>query len=187
MRAFVAVDIPGEIRRKIAALIQALKPTAPQIRWARAEGLHITLKFLGEISEQTMEEIKTHLASVQSATPLQIQIQGAGYFPNERSPRVLWLGVEAGTALPELADQVEKCLTPLGLPKEDRPFFAHLTLGRLRRPGKLRILQEELRRRKPLALGSFRADEFFLYESKPSPQGSTYRQMARFQIAHSGS
>ena len=100
---------------------------------------------------------------------------------------MLWLGVEAGTALPELADQVEKCLTPLGLPKEDRPFFAHLTLGRLRRPGKLRILQEELRRRKPLALGSFRADEFFLYESKPSPQGSTYRQMARFQIANSGS
>ena len=187
MRAFVAVDIPGEIRQKIAGLIQALKPTAPKVRWARAEGLHITLKFLGEISEHKMAEIKIHLASVQSATPLQIQIQGAGYFPNERSPRVLWLGVEAGTALPELAGQVEKRLAPLGLAKDDRPFSAHLTLGRLQKPDKLHALREELRRREPLALGSFRADEFFLYESKPSPQGSIYRRLARFQIGQSGS
>ena len=186
MRAFVAVEIPDEIRRRIADLIQALKPAAPQVRWARAEGLHITLKFLGEISEQQVEEIKTQLMSVQSATPLHLQIQGAGYFPNERSPRVVWLGVESGAALPELAGQVEKRLAPLGMAKEGRPFSAHLTLGRLRRPGKLHALSEELRKREPLVLGSFTADEFFLYESKPSPRGSIYRQIARFLAGQSG-
>ncbi len=186
MRAFVAVEIPDEIRRRIADLIQALQSAAPQVRWARAEGLHITLKFLGEISEQQVEEIKTQLMSVQSATPLHLQIQGAGYFPNERSPRVVWLGVESGAALPELASQVEKRLATLGMAEEDRPFSAHLTVGRLRRPGKLDALREELRKREPLLLGSFTTDEFFLYESKLSPRRAIYRQVARFQIGQSG-
>lgn len=186
MRAFVAIEIPEEIRNRIAGLIQALQPAAPKVRWARAGGMHITLKFLGEISEQQVEEIKTQLASVQSATPLHLQIQGAGYFPNERSPRVLWLGVQSGAALPELASQIEKRLATLGMAKEDRPFSAHLTLGRLQRPGKLDALREELRKREPLALGSFTTDEFFLYESKLSPRGSIHRRIARFQIGQSG-
>ena len=130
-----------------------------------------------------VEEVKTRLASIHMPAPFPVRVQGVGYFPNERSPRVIWLGVEAGTELRELANLVEQSLQPLGFAKEDRPFSAHLTLGRLREPGKIVALQELLCQREPLARGSFIANEFFLYESKPSPNGSMYLKIARFEIA----
>jgi 2'-5' RNA ligase len=186
MRTFVAIDIPDEIRRKIQDIIEALRVAATNVRWSRAEGLHLTLKFLGEIPPTKLEGIKTSLAAVHLHAPLALRVQGIGYFPNERSPRVIWLGLEGGAELRELAARVEENLQPLGFPKEDRPFTAHLTLGRLPTPGKIASVQELLRQREPLALGSFTATEFFLYESKLSPGGSVYLKIARFEISPAG-
>ena len=183
MRTFIAIDIPDEIRRKIQDIIEALRPAATNVSWSRAEGLHLTLKFLGEIPPAKVEAIKTSLAAVHLPAPLALRVQGTGYFSNEHSPRVIWLGVEGGAELRELAARVEENLQPLGFPKEDRPFSAHLTLGRLRAPGRIAALQELLRQREPLELGSFTANEFFLYESKLSPGGSVYLKVARFEIS----
>ena len=180
MRTFVAIDLPAEIRRKITQLQDLLKPTTAQVRWARAEGVHLTLKFIGEIPPNKVEEITGRLASIRVLAPLAIEVRGAGYFPNERSPRVIWLGVEGGPDLPALAAQVEDVLVPLGIQKEKRSFAGHLTLGRLKVPDKIPVLQEVLRRQGPLDFGSFSADEFVLYESQLSPGGSLYRKMARF-------
>jgi len=183
MRTFVAIDISDEIRSKIRDLIQTLQPAAPQIRWARPEGLHVTLKFLGEVPLGKLETIQATLASVRSPVPIALRVQGAGYFPNERSPRVIWLGVDGGKELLELVEQVEENFRTLGFAREKRPFSGHLTLGRLRMPGKIVALQELLREREPLALGSFVARELFLYESKLSPGGSEYFRIARFEFA----
>ena len=180
MRTFVAIDLPSEIRRKITQLIALLQPTTTQVRWSRADGLHLTLKFIGEIAPEKVAEVTNRLSAIRIAAPLSLAIRGAGYFPNERSPRVIWLGVEAGPDLPALAAQVEEALLPLGIAKENRPFAAHLTLGRLKVPGKIPLLQEVLRRQEPLEFGSFAAEEFFLYESQLSPGGSVYRKIARF-------
>ena len=187
MRTFIAIDIPEEIRRKIHDIIEALRPAGTKVSWSRAEGLHLTLKFLGEVPATKTEEIKTSLAAVHLPAALALQVQGAGYFPNERSPRVIWLGVDGGSELRELVARVEANLQPLGFPKEDRPFSAHLTLGRLRTPGKIAAVQELLRQQEPLALGSFTANEFFLYESRPSSGGSVYLKIARFEISPGGS
>ena len=187
MRTFVAIDIPSPIRLKIADLVETLHPAITNIRWTKPEGLHITLKFLGEVPPADVEEIKLKLASIHLATPLPVRICGAGFFPNARAPRVIWLGVNGGTELGALAGQIEETLLPLGFAKEDRAFSAHLTLGRPREPGRLAALQELLRRREPLDMGSFVANEFFLYESKPSPKGSLYLKIARFEIAPGGS
>ena len=182
MRTFIAIDLPAEIRRKITQLQALLKPTTTQVRWTRAEGLHLTLKFIGEIPPNKVEEITGRLAVIRVPAPLSIQVRGAGYFPNERSPRVIWLGVEGGPDLPALAVQVEDVLLPLGIQKEKRSFAAHLTLGRLKVPGKIPAVQEVLRRQEPLEFGSFTADEFFLYESQLSPGGSVYRKIASFAL-----
>jgi 2'-5' RNA ligase len=184
MRAFVAVDISDEVRRKAEEIIEVLRPASDNIRWSRTEGLHLTLKFLGEVPPPKVEKVRVSLAGIHLPSPITLRISGAGYFPTERSPRVIWLGVEGDVdALRELAGRIEESLEPLGFPQEDRPFSAHLTLGRLRAPGKIPAVQELLRQREPLDLGSFTANEFYLYESKLSPNGSVYRKVARFGIS----
>src|SRR3990167_1748194 len=116
MRTFIAIEIPGRIRERIQELLDVLRRTPSDIRWSRPEGLHITLKFLGEIPAEKVEEVKAGLKAISSLAPLPIQLEGAGFFPNERSPRVIWLGIQAGAGLRELAASVEDCLVPLGFP-----------------------------------------------------------------------
>ena len=180
MRTFVAIDLPSEVRRSIARLMDLLRPAGTEVRWARPEGLHLTLKFIGELPEKKLPEAKDRLASIRVPAPLSFAVRGAGYFPNERAPRVIWLGLDAGPDLPELAAQIETALLPLGIPKEKRPFAAHLTLGRLKVPARIPALQEILRKQEPLEFGAFVAEEFHLYESQLSPGGSVYRKIARF-------
>jgi len=185
MRIFVAIEISAPIREHIQELIETLKPAASNIRWTRAEGLHITLKFLGEVPTAKVEQVKRSLSEVHLPAPIAIAIEGDGYFPTERSPRIIWLGIRSGPELAELAGLIENQMEALGFAKETRPFSAHLTLGRVGAPGKIVAVQELLRRREPLALGSFTANEFFLYESKPSRSGSVYTKIARFDMVSS--
>jgi 2'-5' RNA ligase len=180
MRTFVAIDLPSEIRRNIARLTDLLRPAAPEVRWARPENLHFTLKFIGELSAGAIAEATNRLASIRVPEPLSLRVRGAGFFPNERAPRVIWLGLENGLALSALASQVEEVLFPLGIPKEKRPFAPHLTLGRLKIPAPVPAAQEILRRQEPLDFGSFVAKEFYLYESQLASSGSVYRKIARF-------
>ena len=183
MRTFVAIDIPGEIRARIQELIEALRRAPSDVRWSRPEGLHITLKFLGDIPAETVDQVKLALQSLQPTAPGTIHIAGAGFFPNERSPRILWLGIEAGPELGKLAASVERSLLPLGVPKEDRPFAPHLTLGRIRASDGLAPLRNLVKQNGPFEMGSFTAAEFFLYESQPGPGGSIYTKIARFPLA----
>ena len=124
MRMFVAIDLPAEIHRNIARLVDLLKPTASQIRWARPEGQHVTLKFIGELPAEKLPEATTRLGSIRVPGPLALQVRGVGYFPNARAPRVIWLGLDCGPDLPALAALVEEALLPLGIPKGNRPFAA---------------------------------------------------------------
>src|SRR3974390_3330681 len=96
MRLFVAMDIPDEVRRSVAALALKLRPLCKQARWVRIGGAHVTLKFIGEAPAEQAERIKTALAAVHISAPVEIRFRGAGFFPNERRPRVLWAGVEGG-------------------------------------------------------------------------------------------
>ena len=200
MRTFVAIDLPENILKKIQELLERLKPASKNVRWSRPESIHITLKFIGEIPVEKVEEVKAQLESVQRRAPLKLRVRGAGFFPNERAPRVIWLGIEAGSEfsegsessessagsesseLAELAREIEDRLGGLGIPKENRRFSAHLTLGRLRADDKLLAVREILRRQEPLELGAFTAEEFVLYESQLSPGGSIYRKLARFPL-----
>jgi len=192
MRLFVALDLEEEIRRRIALYLQGLSGFAPEARWAAAESLHVTLKFIGEQPEEQIPTLKEALASVQT-TQISLAFRGYGFFPTTRAPRVFWLGIEANEDLPNLATQVDTALATLATPREEHQFTPHLTLARsgsgaprLRREQKsvsrFERLQKQLAAMPTPDFGTMTAREFFLYRSQLSPKGSHYTKLASFPL-----
>jgi RNA 2',3'-cyclic 3'-phosphodiesterase len=183
MRLFIALDIPENVRNSLAALTAKLRPACRNARWVRIEGLHVTLKFIGETPAEKTELITSALASIPPRAPIPITFRGLGFFPDERRPHVLWAGVKAGAELAELAGAVETALEPLGIPREDRGFSPHLTLARLETPRVLGAFQDAVRNAGRLAFGRTTAEEFHLYQSILKPGGAEYTRLATFSFA----
>jgi 2'-5' RNA ligase len=185
MRLFIALDIPGRIRANMLEYMERARALAPEARWARPEGLHVTLKFIGEVGDAKVEPIKTALAAVRAAS-FEVKFESVGFFPAAKSPRVFWIGVEGGPALSQLAAIIDDATHKLGIAREERAYSPHLTLARA---GTGPAMQHQLR---PLAVlsqseappqfGTMTAREFFLYQSQPQRGGSKYTQLQRFQL-----
>src|SRR6516164_8505862 len=129
MRSFVAVDLPEPIKTAISDEQRALRTAArvtsgrmEDMKWTRPEGIHLTLKFLGEISAQQVTQVTSALAGLGTFEPFVLEVKGFGFFPVARRPRVLWVGVEPSPALVELAHRVEAAMKGLGFAAEDRTF-----------------------------------------------------------------
>lgn len=183
MRFFVALDIPETVRGAIGDLIARLTPLCPSARWVRAESMHVTLKFIGEVSDQTARKIPPVLAAVRVAGEVELGFGGTGFFPNEQRPRVLWAGISASPNLADLAREIEQKLEPLGIAREKRSFQPHLTLARFSSPRGLQQLQEELRQSGPHEFGATRSSEFHLYQSQLRPSGAVYTRVETFLLA----
>jgi 2'-5' RNA ligase len=177
VRLFVALDIPGEVRRSIADFALALRPHAPHARWARIEGAHVTLKFIGEMPAEQLDPIRHAIERVRAAQPIQLDFRGVGFFRSDRRPRVLWVGVHASTALAELTAEIERRLASLGIPPESRPFEPHLTLARFDRPSESGDLPQVIARSAVPEFGSTVAREFHLYQSRLAPTGAVYTRL----------
>src|SRR5689334_9753681 len=152
-------------------------------RWVRAENLHVTLKFLGEVAEGKIDAIRGALGKIRSDKPVALEFRGLGFFPNERHPRVFWAGMEASPNLKTLAADIESAMEKLGVPREKREFSPHLTLARFERarlPEALRKLIADYQQRE---FGSLRTNEFRLIQSKLKPAGAEYTTVATFQFA----
>jgi 2'-5' RNA ligase len=192
VRVFVALDIPEEVRAAIGALIEKLRPTSRIARWVRIEGIHVTLKFIGEIPPEKIEPIKASLSQIYLLNfpqkAIDLKFRGVGFFPNERRPRVVWAGIEAGEELGALAAAVETSLEPLGIAKEQRNFSPHLTLARFdtarSKPSASAFdrLHEAISKA-PLEFGSSIASEFHLYQSILKRGGAEYTRLATFRFA----
>jgi 2'-5' RNA ligase len=180
LRVFVALDLPEAVHARIAALVARLQPAVRGARWAHAEGMHVTIKFIGEATPEKVERIQTELAAVRSPQPVEMRFRNVGFFPNERRPRVFWAGIEASPNLPELAAEIERRLEPLGIPREDRSFHPHLTLARLSSPNSLPALRQGLEGLAPFEFGEARIGEFHLYESRLKPSGAEYARLRSF-------
>ena len=109
-----------------------------------------------------------------------IGLKGFGFFPDARRPRVFWAGVEVPASLSRLVEQIETAMRSLGFAREERAFRPHLTLARFRMPRSQPALQALLSQQGEQELGNFEVSEFFLFESKLSPQGAEYRKVERF-------
>jgi RNA 2',3'-cyclic 3'-phosphodiesterase len=177
---FVALEIPAEVRNGLAALIGEFRALAPQLKWVRAENLHLTLKFIGETDRARLDALRAALAEVRSNQVLELAVQGLGFFPDDQRPRVLWAGLRAPDHLAQLAGGIEAALASLGFPREQRPFAPHFTLARLGDAQLPRPLGEAIRREAARAFGAWHATEFQLIESRLKPAGAEYTTVHSF-------
>jgi 2'-5' RNA ligase len=191
MRAFIAIDLPENIR---AALSQkqtdfraALGPTNPDkpnrdsdIRWTRPAGIHLTLKFLGEITDTQLMQVTEALSGIQPFAGFPVDVKGFGFFPSAARPRILWAGVEAPPDLRRLAEEIEDAMEQLKFAREHRDFNPHLTLARIKVPRPRPALRALVEQKAEVVMGRFAASEFFLFESKLSPHGAEYRKVLCF-------
>ena len=182
MRLFTAIDLPADVIANLENLLACLKPAA-RIGWSPPENLHITTKFIGEWPEERLDELKATLGALPAHPAIPIAIEKLGFFPNPHSPRVFWAGVHAGDALAQLARETEDALAALGIAKEQRAFSPHLTLARIKTPGKQPALMQAVAQLPSLEFGAFTADRFFLYRSRTAPSGSVYTKLAEFPLA----
>ena len=180
MRLFIALDFPDAVRRALRELIARLKPESAGARWVRPEGMHVTLKFLGETAEDKPASLQAALSKIHLLEPVQMQFRGLGFFPSERRPRVIWCGVEAGPILAALAAAVESALEPLGFPRETRAFTPHLTLARFNSHEGLTTLVRAAEHLKSYDFGSAAESEFHLFQSMLKPSGAEYKRLATF-------
>jgi 2'-5' RNA ligase len=180
MRAFIAVELPESLREALRREQARFREVCPDATWTRPEGVHLTLKFLGEISSQQETQVKDALSRMERFEKFTVRAQGFGFFPGAKRPRVFWAGLDAPPALAKLAAQVESALAPLGFPPETRTFKPHLTLARFKIPKPVPNLEALLAERDGAHLGTFEVSEFFLWESRLLPSGAEYHKAARF-------
>ena len=180
MRAFIAIELPENIRTALRRRQALFRSASPEARWTQTEGIHLTLKFLGEVSDQKVREVCDSLKKLGRFEAFAIGLKEFGFFPDARRPRVFWVGVEAAPNLSRLAEQVEEATRAAGFAREERAFRPHLTLARFRVPQPQPALQALLAQQGEQELGTFEVSEFFLFESKLSPQGAQYRKVERF-------
>ncbi len=176
LRTFVALEIGEEMHARIASLVAELRDRAPGIRWVQSEGIHLTLRFLGATSPAQVERLKPALAEAAAACPAgEAAVAGLGMFPERGSPRVLWLELSLPAPFTVLQSACERAAIAAGLSREDRPFRAHLTLGRWRD----RSPRPDL---PPADLGTTLLDKLVLFRSELRPGGSIYTPLARFPL-----
>jgi 2'-5' RNA ligase len=180
MRAFIAIDLPETIHQELARQQATFGSLCRDARWTRPEGIHLTLRFLGEIGDSQVSKVTEALQGLGGFPRFSVEIKGFGFFPDARRPRVFWAGVVAPAELIQLAGRVEDAMERLGFPRESRAYSPHLTLARFREPRPQPALREEAERRSELSLGRFEVTEFYLYESRLAPQGAEYRKISRF-------
>jgi 2'-5' RNA ligase len=186
MRLFVAFDLPDAVRSALGELIAQLKPLCCAARWARPEGMHVTLKFIGHAiadgDTKKLNGVRAALAAVRSSEPVEMRYRGVGFFPDARRPRVMWCGVEASANLAQLAGDIERALEPLGIPCETRAFVPHLTLARFKSPEGVDALARSAAEWASRDFGSASETKFHLFESLLKPGGAEYRKIESYSF-----
>ncbi len=181
IRTFIATPIPDSLRDVLSDTIFRLRALYPQVRWVRPESIHLTLKFLGNIAEDMVDGIARGLDDIVCDYPcIDLSLKGLGVFPNKRRPRVIWVGFQGDIdVLEDMALRLDRTCADFGIKMESRPFSAHLTLGRLKRPTMidLDLDIEEV---------DFSAREVFLYKSELLRGGARYTILHKSYLGSEG-
>jgi RNA 2',3'-cyclic 3'-phosphodiesterase len=183
VRLFIALEISPAVRENLAALLGSLRAITREPRWVRAENLHVTLKFLGEVAEGKLNAVRTALGGIRSEQGVALEFRGLGFFPNEKHPRVFWAGIEDSPNLKTLAGEIEGAMEKLGFAREQREFSPHLTLARFERGRLPEALRKAIAENAQREFGAVRTSEFHLIQSKLKPSGAEYTRLAGFQFA----
>ena len=175
-RLFVAIEIPEDVRARMAGLCAGL----PGARWVAPENMHLTLRFIGEVDEGVMQDVDAELARLR-APGFALTFSGVDCFGNARRPRSLWVGVEAGEALAGLQARVESAVQRAGLPPEGRNFTPHVTLARFK-GGRVARLGDYLSAHSQFRAGPVDVRRITLFSSVLGHNGAIYRPEAAYPL-----
>ncbi len=186
IRSFVAIELPDIVRSQLESLGRDLKKSDAQVGWVKPDGIHLTLKFLGNVAPDLIEEMKPVLAGISArAKGFRLQPASCGAFPNVKQPRVVWVGLRGDSEpLIRIQKEVDLALVPFGFNPEDRPFRPHLTLGRVRGRQRIQVLQQLLLDHREFAAEPFDVTELVLYKSDLRPDGARYTPLFRAPFGH---
>jgi 2'-5' RNA ligase len=185
IRTFIALDLPPNVQEALEGFARELKKADAPVAWVKPDRIHLTLKFLGDVQEERIPEIREVLEKIAASTePLTLKASGCGAFPTMKEMRVVWVGLVGGhEALGRLARRIEEALVPFGFKREGRPFKPHLTLGRVKGRQHLRALQEILLVNQDFEAEAFDVTEVVLYKSDLRPDGARYTPLYRAVFA----
>ncbi len=179
MRLFVALDLNTKVIGNLTELVRRLAPIAP-IRWVHPRNMHVTLKYIGEWNEDRLDDVIDALGQVRVTSKLKVSLAGLGFFPHARSPRVFWVIAENTPSLRKLASSVDTSLSRLGIAPEVRPYFPHLTLGRLPARCDLTEMHEAIEELPSRDFGYIEPESFTLYGSRLTPNGPIHTKIEEF-------
>ncbi|MBN2423777.1 MAG: RNA 2',3'-cyclic phosphodiesterase [Calditrichaceae bacterium] len=184
IRCFFAIALPAELKARIDEYIKELKTFNPEIKWVKADSIHITLKFLGNIRPELAEKSALQAMEIGGCIPdFKIQINTTGAFPDKRRPRVIWLGIQSVPQQPlyELNEKLENLSEPLGFEKENRRFSPHLTLGRIKQLGNYTQMWKYIEEN-PFEQSEFAVNEFLLMRSFLKQSGAEYKIIQKYPL-----
>jgi 2'-5' RNA ligase len=188
LRLFIAIPIPEPVRDEIIRVQQELQPLVPRnvVRWARPDQFHLTLRFLGDVPADGVEDLKKSVGAVcRNARPLSLRAEGVGFFPNPRSPRVIWVGIDDREGrLGDLQKQIETVAGQFSSEPGEKNFTGHVTLGRLKnpRPADTRDLATRAQSLEKRLFGDWTALEIEIIRSELSPAGARHTSLAVIRL-----
>jgi len=189
MRTFIALPLPEKIKDYLCGLQDRLKKTGADVKWVNPKNIHLTLKFLGEINPEQTKELEVFFEKIAAGvSAYTISIGGIGAFPKIQSPRTIWVGIEKGKEeTRDLASRLEEKVSTIGIPKEERPYSCHLTIGRtkssLNRSKLIQGLNDLLK--DPISSLEFPVNRIILFKSTLTPGGPIYEVLKEANLKNS--
>lgn len=176
MRLFIAIELPDDVK----GVLSRLRADITGARWVPVSQLHLTLSFLGDVDDASVKLLTSGLKQIR-APGFDLVFAGVGCFPNQRNPRVLWVGIRPEPFLSDLAAQVRSVVFACNIATEDRPFSPHITLARIRQPIRQPI-SPFIDLYQKLELPAFPVHEFILFTSRLTPQGAIHTPLGSFPL-----
>ena len=182
LRAFLAVEVPEELKMKIYNVIREFKKTDARIKYVEIENLHITLKFFGDIDTEGIDVLSDKISSVaEGFGGFKINIKNCGAFPNTNRPKVIWLGLENDENIRKLHDALDKQFVELGFDR-DKKFSTHLTIGRMKSSKGKNEVKSAIGKFSDVEIGEMAVDRIVLKKSTLTPQGPIYENLKEFEL-----
>ncbi len=177
MRLFIAIPLSQQVKKRLLDC-----QTIDGIKWQRPDQIHLTLKFLGDTDENLIGDLKEGLGKI-DLPEFSLAINGFGYFPKGKQPRILWAGISSNSMLEKLHQEVEEICIKLGFESEQRKFKPHITVGRIKKATK-RAVVKFVNQHNKFHISDVSIKEFVLYESKLNPKGARHLRLETFQLGN---